>query len=135
MVIVCIFTNQHIMKPKILIVDDNEYIADVLSYILTNNGYDVVVLDKGEPVIDLVKHDHPDLVILDADLPDADGRVICHDLKCNDETKDLPVIMCSARDDIGESLHQQGAPDDILPKPFDMYYLIDCIKKQLKQAA
>lgn len=123
------------MKPKILLVDDNEFILDIMTYILTSNGYEVTVLNTGSKVLDTVKHDHPDLLILDAELPDADGREICHELKMDQETKDMPVIMCSARDDISDSFKQEGPPDDILPKPFDIQHLIDRVKQQLKNAA
>ncbi|MCJ8211721.1 response regulator [Mucilaginibacter sp. RS28] len=123
------------MKAKILLVDDNEFILDIMKHILLTNGYEVIALSCGDGVIDHVRKDHPDLVILDAELPDADGRTICQILKTTDDTKNLPVIMCSSRDDIKDSLKQEGAPDDVISKPFDIYFLIDRVNRQIEAAA
>ncbi|QHS54956.1 response regulator [Mucilaginibacter sp. 14171R-50] len=119
------------MPKKILIVDDNELIVEVMSYILMNNGYDVMSLNDGDHLIEKVKSIHPDLLILDAIMPGMDGREICKILKDNMETKSLPVIICSAEDGIEEVLKQNGAPNDVLHKPFDMAALIDKVGYQL----
>ncbi|MFA6087142.1 PleD family two-component system response regulator [Mucilaginibacter sp.] len=119
------------MPKKILIVDDNDLIVEVMSYILVNCGYDVSTLSSGEEVINQVNITHPDLVILDAILPGMDGRDICKILKLNKTTHDMPIIMCSSYDEIGKSLNQTGAPDDFLSKPFDMTTLLDKVEHQL----
>ena len=116
---------------KILIVDDNELIIEVMSYILENKGYEVMALANGDDVFDNVKANHPDLVILDDDLPGMTGREICQLLKLNRSTKNLPVIMCSGNETIDESLKQDGAPNDILYKPFDIDSLVDKVEVQL----
>ncbi|QXV66201.1 response regulator transcription factor [Mucilaginibacter achroorhodeus] len=119
------------MAKKILIVDDNELIVEVMSYILINCGYDVFSLYNGEHVIEEVKHNHPDLLIMDAKMPGMDGRDICQILKMDKATKGVPVIICSSEDNLADSLKQRGAPDDILQKPFDMTALINKVKMQL----
>lgn len=119
------------MSKKILIVDDNELIVEVMSYILINSGYDVSSLSTGERVVEEVRNTHPDLLILDAVMPGLDGREICKILKDNIETQNLPVIICSAEEDLDEALKQKGAPNDILHKPFDMTALIDKVEFQL----
>jgi DNA-binding response OmpR family regulator len=119
------------MSKKILIVDDNELILEVMSYILTHNGYDVSSLNTGDYVVDEVKSTHPDLLILDALLPGMDGRDICKALKNDKDTENLPVIICSGTDDIEEVLMHAGAPNDILRKPFDMTALIKKVQFQL----
>ncbi|MDB5128960.1 MAG: hypothetical protein JWQ85_3192 [Mucilaginibacter sp.] len=119
------------MNKKILIVDDNELIIEVMSYILINNGYDVSSLSTGDHVVEEVRKIHPDLLILDAVMPGLDGREICKILKYNKETRSLPVIICSAEDDLDDALTQEGAPNDILHKPFDMTALIDKVEFQL----
>jgi DNA-binding response OmpR family regulator len=119
------------MNKKILIVDDNELIIEVMSYILINNGYDVSSLSTGDHVVEEVRKLHPDLLILDAVMPGLDGREICKILKYNKETRSLPVIICSAEEDIDEALNQEGAPNDILHKPFDMTALINKVEFQL----
>ena len=119
------------MSKKILIVDDNELIVEVMSYILTNNGYEVTSLTSGQAVITEVNTQHPDLLILDAMLPGVDGRDICKILKFNKATQDLPVIICSGNQDIASSLRQTGAPNDFLLKPFDMTDLLNKVELQL----
>ncbi|MFD0766466.1 PleD family two-component system response regulator [Mucilaginibacter lutimaris] len=119
------------MCKKILIVDDNELIVEVMSYILINSGYEVSSLANGEHVIEEVQNTRPDLLILDANMPGMDGRDICKILKLNKETMRTPVIICSAEDDIDATLAQDGAPDDILHKPFDMTALINKVEVQL----
>ncbi len=116
---------------KILIVDDNKLIVEVMTYILVNKGYKVISLHNADQVFNKVKSSHPDLIILDDTLPGMQGREICQLLKLNRSTKNLPVIMCSDNDDIGESLKQKGAPNDILHKPFDVDSLVDKVEIQL----
>jgi len=119
------------MNKKILIVDDNELIAEVMSYILTNNGYDVTTLYSGDGVVTQIKDTHPDLVIMDIMLPGIDGRDICRIIKHNKATENLPVIICSANDDIEDAMKQVGPPNDILSKPFDMSALLNKVELQL----
>ena len=116
---------------KILIVDDNEMIVEVMTYILENKGYEVMALSSGDEVFNNVKANHPDLVILDDELPGMHGREICQLLKLNRSTKNLPVIMCSGNDTIDESLQQKGAPNDVLHKPFDVDALVIMVDNQL----
>jgi DNA-binding response OmpR family regulator len=120
------------MSKKILIVDDNELMIEVMTYILINNGYEVVALSNGTDVFNNIKINHPDLVILDALLPGINGKEICQLIKLNKTTQNLPVIMCSGDDEsIDKSLRQKGAPDDVLHKPFDISNLIEKVEYQL----
>ncbi|HEY9196905.1 MAG TPA: response regulator, partial [Mucilaginibacter sp.] len=107
------------MAKKIMIVDDNELMTEVMSYILTNNGYEVVALNHGENLFSNIKVERPDLLILDVVLPGLDGLDICKLVKLNRATQSLPVIICSESEDIDDALNQKGAPDDVLHKPFD----------------
>lgn len=119
------------MSKKILLVDDNVLMIEVMTYILINNGYEVVALTNGSEVFNNIKANHPDLIIMDALLPGINGTEICQLLKLNRATKSLPVIMCSGDDSIDETLKRKGAPDDILHKPFDINCLIEKIEYQL----
>ena len=119
------------MAKKILIVDDNELMIEVMTYILISNGYEVISFNGGENIFNDIRANHPDLVILDALLPGMDGRDICKLIKLNKNTRDLPVIICSGSDDIDESLTQKGAPNDVLHKPFDINNLIEKVEYQL----
>jgi CheY-like chemotaxis protein len=119
------------MSKKILIVDDNELMIEIMAFILISKGYEVIALPNGDNVLNSIFFNHPDLIILDATMPGMDGREICKLLKLNKSTRELPVIMCSANDDIDEALKQNGAPDDVLHKPFDTQELIEKVEMQL----
>jgi DNA-binding response OmpR family regulator len=119
------------MQKKILIVEDNVLMIEVMTYILMSNGYEVISLTNGNDVFNQIKNFHPDLVILDAILPGINGREICQLIKLNKTTSNLRVLMCSGDDSIDDALKQNGAPDDILHKPFDISCLIEKVEYQL----
>ncbi|TSD64722.1 response regulator [Inquilinus sp. KBS0705] len=119
------------MPKKILIVDDNALILELMGVILDAYGYEVITFSTGTGVVNEININHPDLVILDAWLPGMDGRDICKLLKQNKATEHLPVIICSASDDLHKAMYQDGAPNDILPKPFDMNDLLKKVNFQL----
>jgi len=116
---------------KILIVDDNSLIVEIMSYILANKGYEVEALDNGDEVLDHIRTNQPDLLILDDDLPGMTGSEICKVMKSDEALKRLPVIMCSANDCIDAVLQQAGSPNDVLQKPFDIDALIGKVELQL----
>jgi len=119
------------MPKRILIVEDNALMIEVMTYILISNGYEVFATNTGNDVFEHIKANHPDLVILDAILPGINGREICQLIKLNKTTCNLPVIMCSGDESIDDALEQKGAPDDVLHKPFDINCLIEKIRCQL----
>jgi DNA-binding response OmpR family regulator len=119
------------MPKKILIVEENALMIEVMTYILMNYGYEVFTTRSGSDVFEHIKTDHPDLIILDAVLPGINGREICQLIKLNKTTHNLPVIICSGDESIDEALNQKGAPDDVLHKPFDINCLIEKIECQL----
>jgi DNA-binding response OmpR family regulator len=123
-------TKRGAMK-KILIVEDNEFIVEVMSYILVNRGYEVTSLTDGDEVFDNINANYPDLLILDDELPGIAGREICRLIKLNPSTENMPIIICSGSDTIDESLTQVGAPNDVLHKPFDIDSLVSKVQFQL----
>lgn len=112
------------MGKRILAIDDNLAILDVLKEILSFEGYEVVTKSDGVEALDTVEKVHPDLILLDVMLNDIDGREICRALKNHRSFNGIPVIMLSATHDLIETINQPGAPDDFIAKPFDIYYLI-----------
>jgi len=120
-----------IMSKKILIVEENALMMEVLTYILINSGYEVFTLANAGEVFNYIKINHPDLIILDDGLHGINGLEICQLIKLNKTTSNLPVIMCSGDDHIGDALKQKGAPNDILHKPFDISSLVDMVAYQL----
>ena len=118
------------MAKKILIVDGNEFMIEVMTAILQSKGYEVITLYNSDNVLSSVTTNQPDLIILDINMPGMDGAEVCRLLKLNRSTRQLPVIMCSSNDS-DEDLTQKGAPDDVLHKPFDTNQLIEMVECQL----
>jgi DNA-binding response OmpR family regulator len=118
-------------NKKILVVDDDKDIVEIISYILKDKGYQVVALTTGEQVLQTIRRFHPDLVLMDVMLDGMDGRVICKNIKNEEDNEGLPVILISASHDLAKSLTQQGAPNDFLAKPFDVDVLLDKVEQQL----
>jgi DNA-binding response OmpR family regulator len=119
---------------RILVVDDNNDILEVLRYILEDSGYEVDTLSDGHFLFDKIKEHLPDLILLDVMLGDMDGRVLCRDIKSGSETHDIPVILVSASHNVNDPVKRIGAPDDFVAKPFDMYVLLNSIERQLAAA-
>jgi len=119
---------------RILAVDDNTDILEILRYILEDSGYTVDTLSDGHYLFDKIKEHMPDLILLDIMLGDLDGRTLCKNVKNTAATHDIPVILISASHRVEESLSQNGAPDDFVAKPFDMYALLSSIERQLAAA-
>lgn len=112
--------------------DDDQDILDVVSYILMESGYEVETLSTGEEIFGVIRQFNPDLVLMDVMLADMDGRLICRDLKAGLSTNHIPVILISGTHDLAQSLNRQGAPNDFIPKPFDLENLLSKIKEQLQ---
>jgi len=125
------FSDNIIQMKRILAVDDNQDILDVLRYILEDSGYEVDTLSNGNDLFHQIEKHHPDLILLDIMLGDMDGRVLCKNVKETAKTHDIPVILVSASHNVGDSMKQNGAPDDFIAKPFDMNVLLDSIERQL----
>jgi len=117
-------------QKKIMIADDDPGIVDAVEMILEFEGYEVTSTVDGTTVLDM-KHELPDLLLLDIWMSGEDGRDICKKLKSMDITKNIPVIMISASRDIKQSAIDAGA-DDFLAKPFEMTELIKKIKNLIK---
>lgn len=115
---------------RILVVDDNKDILDLLKYILEDSGYEVGTLANGNFLFDAIGNLHPDLILLDVMLGNVDGRELCKQLKFTPATHDIPVILISATHNIASG-NAGGSPDDFLAKPFDITQLLDSVKKRL----
>lgn len=120
------------MSKKILIVEDDALMLEVMAYILSSSGYDVFTLASAGEVFTQIKVNRPDLVIVDTDLSGINSREICRLIKLNNTTQNLRVIMCSNEYDSPENImEQKGSPDDVLEKPFDISSLMQKVEHQL----
>ncbi len=117
------------MNKRILVVDDDEDILDIVHAILDNEGYLVQTSPSGM-IYQHVQRSHPDLILLDVLLSEIDGRVLCHQLKVNRMTRDIPVILFSAHVKKETALGDSHA-DDFLAKPFTIQELVEVVRKHL----
>src|SRR4051794_3878796 len=106
---------------KILVVDDSPLVASSLQTILQTEGYEVQIAASGEAAISAVADELPDLLLIDAYMPDLDGFEVCRRLRAAPETQTLPIVLLSGRGSIVEKLagYQAGA-DDYLVKEYDL---------------
>lgn len=116
---------------RILAVDDDKDILEVLQFILEDSGYQVETLSDGRRLLDTIREQAPDLILLDIMLGNVDGRDLCKNVKAKTETHDIPVIMISASHNLSDVLKQDCAPDDFIAKPFDINVLLNKVRQQL----
>ena len=123
------------MVAKILVVDDDPAVLRFLTLALENEGYDATSADNGLQALAFAQQEQPDLAILDVMLPGMDGLEVCHRLKSDEQTADIPVLMYSAKGsetDINEA-DKVGA-DDYLVKPTDLSYLLEVVRFLLSES-
>lgn len=121
-------------KSKILIVDDEEDILDLVHYNLTKEGYEVFKVTTGEEAIESARDNMPELILLDLMLPGLDGLTACKILKNDPKTHNIPIIMLTAKgeeSDIVTGL-ELGA-DDYIPKPFSPRVLLARVRTVLRR--
>lgn len=111
---------------KIMVIDDDEGILDAVSMMLQYKGYLVTTCKNGNSILSM-QEGFPDLLLLDIWMSGTDGRDVCKQLKRNELTRYIPVIMVSASKDIERSAIESGA-DGFLSKPFEMNELIETIE-------
>jgi len=106
-------------KYRILLIEDDPAISNVVELNLKLDNYDVYLASDGEEGLKMVKETDPDLIILDVMMPKIDGWQVLMELKAEDDTKDIPVIMLTAIDDEqSKVIGLRGGADDYVPKPF-----------------
>ncbi len=114
------------MRKKILIADDNPGILEVVSIILESEGYEVKSTVDPQHVLQ-IQEDPPGLILLDIWMGGTDGRYICKQLKSDDATRNIPVILMSANSNIRSIAEESGA-DGFIAKPFEIDELISQIQ-------
>ncbi len=120
------------MATKILVVDDDLNICDVLKLYLTNEGYEVKTANEGTEAISAFKIYEPDLVLLDIMLPRKDGWQVCREIR---EMSSKPVIMITAKGEVFDKvLGLELGADDFIVKPFDMKEVSARVKAVLRRS-
>lgn len=119
------------MDLKILVVDDEQPIADILKFNLEKEGYEVICAYDGDEAIELAESEDPDLILLDIMLPKKDGNEVCREVR---KTKTMPIIMLTAKDsEIDKVLGLELGADDYVTKPFSNRELIARVKANLRR--
>ena len=122
------------VKQKILVVDDEEDILELLKFNLSREGYQVLCAVSGEQALRLVRSENPDLIMLDLMLPGIDGLEVTRRLKNDPDTKNLPIVMLTAKGEEADIVTglELGA-DDYITKPFSPRILIARIRAVLRR--
>ena len=120
----------------ILIVEDEQDIADLVKYHLERAGLAARTIGNGKQALDLIARDHPDLIVLDLMLPGMDGLELCRRLRADSATQNIPIIMLTAKsEEVDRILGLEMGADDYLPKPFSPRELVARVKAVLRRAA
>lgn len=117
------------MSKRILVVDDEMYIVNILDFTLAGEGFEVISANNGEDALRTLLKFEPDLVILDVMMPRIDGIEVCRAIKAREESSETPVILLSAKDrDADREAGLEAGADLYLTKPFSPARLIEEIR-------
>ena len=119
------------VKQKILIVDDDNNIAELISLYLTKDCYDTKIVNDGEQALIAFEHYKPNMLLLDLMLPGIDGYQVCREIRAK---SDVPIIMLSAKGEVFDKvLGLELGADDYILKPFDSKELVARVKAVLRR--
>lgn len=119
---------------KILVVDDEAHILELIKYNLEQNSFCVETAESGEDCLDVVNKFMPNVIILDLMLPGIDGLEVCKQLKMDKTTKKIPIIMLTAKnDEFDKVLGLELGADDYMTKPFSVRELVARVKAVLRR--
>ncbi|GGH10994.1 response regulator [Mucilaginibacter phyllosphaerae] len=115
------------MSKKILICDDDEGILDMLEFVLEEEGFDIIPEKNSLNIYNVIREQHPDLLLLDLWMPVLSGDQVLKTLRKNPDTATLPVIVISASTE-GSLIAKASGANDYISKPFDMDQLVTKIQ-------
>ncbi len=123
-----------LFMPEVLIVEDEPEIAELVEFHLQREGLPATIIHSGRQALESIRRQRPDLVVLDLMLPDLDGFEVCRRLKSEPETRQIPVIMVTAKSDDADVVTgiELGA-DDYVVKPFSPKVLVARVKNALRR--
>ncbi len=126
--------NKVSLKDKLLLVEDEASQQVILDYNLKSAGYETVQASDGYQALQLIDEELPDLILLDWMLPGVSGIEICRQLKARKDTREIPIIMLSARsEEVDKVRGLETGADDYMQKPYGIQELLARIKLQLKR--
>ena len=122
------------IRPTVLLVEDEPAQRELLAYNLEAEGFDVIIADNGEDGLILVDENDPDLIVLDWMMPQLSGIEVCRRLKSNSKTRQIPVIMLSARaEEVDRVRGLETGADDYVVKPYSVIELMARVKAHLRR--
>jgi len=120
------------VPQRILIADDEEGILNILSVLLTKNGYDVIKASDGQSALATFLAEKPDLAIFDVTMPPPNGFQVCQKLKTNPDFQQIPVILLTGKGTEGDRFWgMEAGADEYLTKPFDPREVLQTVKTLL----
>ena len=120
-------------KEKVLVIDDSSDNLELLSYILTFKGYEVVTSDRGQKALEIARANPPDIILLDIGMPEMDGYEICQRLRSGENTKDIPIIFVSAWNQGNNKTRAfRYGGNDYITKPYQTEEVIARVENQLQ---
>ena len=120
--------------PTVLVVEDEPAQRELLSYNLSAEGFRVIQAENGEEALILVDEENPDIIVLDWMLPAVSGIEVCRRLKTRNETRNIPIIMLSARtEEVDRIRGLETGADDYVVKPYSVLELMARVRAQLRR--
>jgi two-component system, OmpR family, alkaline phosphatase synthesis response regulator PhoP len=121
-------------KGKVLVVDDEEYIQHILNFSFGAEGYDVVTASDGAEGLSKAKDEKPDVIVMDIMMPRMDGYEACKKIKADPATRNIPVILLTAKGrDADRKLGSDAGADDYVVKPFSPGRLVERVEGIIKK--
>ncbi len=122
-------------KLQVVVIEDDENIAELIKYNFEENGYVVTVANNGKDGLALVKELMPDVTLLDLMIPELDGLEVCKMLKMSEKTRDVPIIMLTAKgSEMDKVVGLEIGADDYITKPFSIRELLARAKAVLRRS-
>lgn len=119
------------MKKKILVIEKNQSIIEIIDIVLTSEGYDVRLSQTENDILAQILEYQPDAILLDIIFPSKEGTALCRTIKATESTKNIPVIVLSTYNKIEKV--KDICADEVIEKPFDISLLLETVKSQLPQ--
>ena len=122
------------VKQKILVVEDEKDIRELIQLHLEKSGFETLAASDGQEAFRKIQRSRPDLILLDLMLPEMDGKELAKLLKAREETKDIPIVMLTAKtEEVDRIIGFELGADDYIPKPFSPRELVLRVKAVLKR--
>ncbi len=124
------------MPKTILVADDEPYVLRSLEFILKKEGYRVLTAIDGQEALEKIQEERPDLVFLDIQMPRMDGNTVCQNLRRDPATRDLHIIMITAKGQEADRLQAlESGADEFVTKPYSPRKLVDRVREILGPSA